>query len=132
MSSLYHHVDGRTGVLEGDRSLLTDWDCGDPGDWIAMVRRWAHHYREAFARHPGAIPALVGQAVSEPSTLSRYDTLAAALSDAGFSATSVVLSISALDVLCLGAALDASAPSSAWKLRQPRTPHCRTRSPRPA
>lgn len=114
VSSLYHHVDGRNGVLEGVRSVIADWDCGDPGDWVEMVRRWASHYRDAFARHPGAIPALVGQAVSDPATLRRYDALAEALSKAGFSATSVVLSVSALDVLCLGAALDASAPSTAW------------------
>jgi AcrR family transcriptional regulator len=115
VSSVYHHVKGRTGVLEGVRAVIADWDCGDPDDWEEMVRRWAGHYRDAFARHPGAIPALVGQAVSDPTTLRQYDALATKLTSAGFSARSVVLSVSALDVLCLGAALDASAPSMAWK-----------------
>jgi AcrR family transcriptional regulator len=114
VSSLYHHVDGRGGVLEGVRSVIADWDCGDPGDWVDMVRRWAGHYRDAFARHPGAIPALVSQPISDPTTLRQYDALAARLTKAGFRAASVVLSVSALDVLCLGAALDASAPSVVW------------------
>jgi hypothetical protein len=35
------------------------WSDGGPG-----------HYRDAFARHPGAIPALVGQAVSDPTVAS--------------------------------------------------------------
>ena len=114
VSSVYHHVNGRTGVLEGVRALIADWDCGDPDDWTEMVRRWAGHYRDAFARHPGAIPAMVGQPISDPSTLRQYDALAAKLDKAGFSARSIVLSVSALDVLCLGAALDASAPSMVW------------------
>jgi|SoiMethySBSTD1v2_1073268.scaffolds.fasta_scaffold66506_2 AcrR family transcriptional regulator len=114
VSSVYHHVKGRTGVLEGVRAVIADWDCGDPDDWEEMVRRWAGHYRNAFARHPGAIPALVGQAVSDPSTLRQYDSLATKLTNTGFSARSIVLSVSALDVLCLGAALDASAPSMVW------------------
>jgi AcrR family transcriptional regulator len=114
VSSVYHHVKGRTGVLEGVRAVIADWDCGDPDDWEEMVRRWAGHYRNAFARHPGAIPALVGQAVSDPSTLRQYDALATKLTNTGFSARSIVLSVSALDVLCLGAALDASAPSMVW------------------
>lgn len=119
VSSLYHHVDGRNGVLEGVRGMIADWDCGDPDDWVEHVRRWAGHYREAFARHAGAIPALVGQAISDPTTLRQYDALAAQLSKAGFTARSVVLSVSALDVLCLGAALDASAPSTVWNSSAP-------------
>jgi AcrR family transcriptional regulator len=114
VSSLYHHVDGRKGVLEGVRGIVADWDCGEPDDWAEMVRRWARHYRAAFARHPGAIPALVGETVSDPTTLRQYDRIAAVLGKAGFSARSVVLSVSSLDVLCLGAALDAAAPSSVW------------------
>lgn len=114
VSSLYHHVDGRKGVLEGVRGMIADWDCGNPDDWVDHVRRWARHYRDAFARHAGAIPALVGQSISDPATLRQYDLLAAQLTEAGFSAQSVVLSVSILDVLCLGAALDASAPSTVW------------------
>lgn len=114
VSSVYHHVDGRSGVLEGVRALIADWDLPKTDDWAEMVRLWAGHYRDAFARHPGAIPALVGQAVSDPTTLRQYDALAVTLAEAGFSSRSIVLSVSALDVLCLGAALDSSAPSMVW------------------
>lgn len=119
VSSLYHHVNGRTGVLEGIRGILSDWDCGDADNWTEMVRRWAHQYRDAFARHPAAIPVLVGDTVSDPGTLHHYDTLANALREAGFSARSVVLCVSSLDVLCLGAALDAAAPTEVWSNEAP-------------
>jgi len=41
--------------------------------------------------------------------------LAAILSDAGFSSRSVVLSVSMIDALCLGSALDLGAPSTIWR-----------------
>lgn len=118
VSSLYHHVKGRAAVLEGVRGIIADWDCGELPDWREMVAQWARHYRDAFARHPGAIPALVAQTVSDPTTLRQYDALAEALTKAGFSARSIVLAVSMLDVLCLGAALDHAAPSTVWSRPQ--------------
>jgi AcrR family transcriptional regulator len=114
VSSLYHHVKGRAAIIEGIRGLLVDWESSDHRDWRNMVADWARHYRDAFARHPAAIPALVSQTVSDPAALRQYDALAAVLADAGFSARSIVLSVSMLDTLCLGAALDVGAPSSVW------------------
>lgn len=114
VSSLYHHVKGRAAVIEGIRGIIADWDCGEPADWKEMVEHWARQYRDAFAQHPGAIPALVAQTISDPATLRQYDTLAQALAKAGFSARSIVLAVSMLDILCLGAALDHAAPSTVW------------------
>jgi len=114
VSSLYHHVKGRAAIIEGIRGLIVDWDAGDQRDWREMVADWARHYRDAFAKHPAAIPALVSQTVSDPAALQQYDALATVLADAGFSARSIVLSVSMLDTLCLGAALDVGAPSDVW------------------
>jgi hypothetical protein len=85
----------------------------DHQDWREWVGQWARHYRDAFARHPAAIPALVAQTVSNPAVLRQYDALAVTLAKAGFR-PSIVLSVSMLDALCLGAALDVGAPSIVW------------------
>ena len=114
VSSLYHHVKGRAAIIEGIRGLIVDWDSGDQQDWRNMVADWARRYRDAFAKHPAAIPALVSQTVRDPAALRQYDAIATVLTDAGFSARSIVLSVSMLDTLCLGAALDVGAPSIVW------------------
>ena len=59
-------------------------------------------------------PALVAQTVSNPAVLRQYDALAVTLAQAGFRPRSIVLSVSMLDTLCLGAALDVGAPSIVW------------------
>jgi AcrR family transcriptional regulator len=105
VSSLYHHVKGRADILEGIRGLMADWDA------TTTDLPW----QEAFAKHPAAIPALVAQTITEQSVLNQYESLAAILSDAGFSSRSVVLSVSMIDALCLGSALDLGAPSTIWQ-----------------
>lgn len=119
VSSLYHHVQGRAEIVEGIRGLLssTMGDAVDgPDDWQQAVTRWGRAYRNSFAAHPAAIPALVAQTVSDPGTLEQYDNVAAVLAGAGLSADSVVLAITMLDTLCLGAALDLGAPSVIWEV----------------
>ena len=93
---------------------MAGWDVDDHEDWREWVGHWARHYRDAFARHPAAIPALVAQTVSNPAVLRQYDALAVTLAEAGFRPRSIVLSVSMLDTLCLGAALDVGAPSIVW------------------
>jgi len=116
VSSLYHHVKGRADILEGIRGLMADWDATTTDlPWQEAVAAWARNYRDSFAKHPAAIPALVAQTITEQSVLNQYESLAAILSDAGFSSRSVVLSVSMIDALCLGSALDLGAPSTIWR-----------------
>jgi AcrR family transcriptional regulator len=117
VSSLYHHVSGRAAIVEGIRGLMAAPFAEIPADapWEAAVVLWARSYRDAFAAHPAAIPALVAQTISDPATLEQYDRIAGLLRGAGFSPNSVVLSITMLDNLCLGAALDVGAPSVIWE-----------------
>lgn len=119
VSSLYHHVQGRAEIVEGIRGLMTpaldSLDADTP--WEIAVTEWARAYRDSFAAHPAAIPALVGQTVSAPNTLAQYDLVAEVLERAGLGADSIVMAITMLDTLCLGAALDLAAPSVIWEPR---------------
>lgn len=117
VSSLYHHVDGRADIVEGIRGLLTRQltEVAPTDDWQEAVRRWATAYRDGFAAHPGAIPMLVSQTVSNPETLAQYDRLAAILEEqAGLTGDDLLVAITMLDTLCLGAALDLAAPTEVW------------------
>lgn len=115
VSSLYHHVKGRADIVEGIRGLMADWQTVPEESWQQAVAVWARHYRDAFADHPAAIPVLVAQTITDESVLQLYESLAAILLDAGFSARSIVLAVSMLDSLSLGSALDLGAPSVIWQ-----------------
>ena len=116
VSSLYHHVEGRAGIVEGIRGHLAAlMTAPTEPDWQDAVVHWATSYRDAFAAHPAAIPLLVGQTVSDPVTLAQYDQLAELLQvRAGLTGDDLVVAITMLDTLCLGAALDLGAPSEVW------------------
>lgn len=119
VSSLYHHIEGRASIVEGIRGLLaaTMTPPTEP-DWQDAVVHWATSYRDSFAAHPAAIPLLVGQTVSDPSTLAQYDQLAQVLQDrAGLTGADLIVAITMLDTLCLGAALDLGAPPEVWAAR---------------
>ena len=116
VSSLYHHVAGRAEIVEGIRGLLAGRfaPIADDTPWPEAVAAWARSYRDAFAAHPAAIPPLVAQTITDPVTLRQYDALAGVLARSGFGPDSIVLAITMLDNLCLGAALDVGAPSVIW------------------
>lgn len=117
VSSLYHHVSGRAEIVEGIRGLLAGRfaPIGDDVPWREAVAAWARSYRDAFAAHPAAIPPLVAQTITDPTTLKQYGALAGTLTRAGFGPDAVVLAVTVLDNLCLGAALDVGAPSVIWQ-----------------
>ena len=116
VSSIYHHVSGRADIVEGVRGLVMGppASVADSADWADAVVRWARTYRGAFAAHPAAIPALLKQTVSEPAILAQYDALAEVLEKAGFAPDAIVVAITMLDNLCIGAAFDLAAPSVVW------------------
>lgn len=120
-SSLYHHVKGgRTEIIKGIRSLISqdatnrgDFPPGE-GTWQEQVRRWAVNYRDAMQRHPMAIPALVGEPVDDEATLDIYESLAQVLTSAGFEGRALLGGLALVDVLVLGAAIDAASPEPLW------------------
>jgi AcrR family transcriptional regulator len=116
VSSLYHHVGGRADIVEGIRGqLASTLTLPEDLDWQDAVAHWATAYRDSFAAHPAVIPMLVSQTVTDPATLARYDELAEVLHrDAGLDDEALMVAITMLDNLCLGAALDLAAPSDVW------------------
>lgn len=73
-ASVYHHVDGRDGIVELLRERICaaiDGGTLDGRPWDAAVAAWARSYRAAFAAHPKAIPLLTTSPVRAPRVLDR-------------------------------------------------------------
>ncbi|MFI0779523.1 TetR/AcrR family transcriptional regulator [Streptomyces sp. NPDC021212] len=115
--SLYHHVDGREGIIE----LLRERVAGaiDPATldlrpWDSALAAWARSYRAAFAAHPRAVPLLMTNPVRAPRVLDQYERIVALLIDAGFPLPDVMPVVIALENVVLGSALDLAAPEVMW------------------
>ncbi|MFD8304074.1 TetR/AcrR family transcriptional regulator [Streptomyces sp. NPDC059690] len=122
--SVYHHVDGREGIVELLRERVAE--AIDPGTldlapWDTALECWARSYRAAFAAHPKAIPLLMTSPVRAPRVLEQYERAVNLLLTAGFAAAEVMPLIIALENLVLGSALDLAAPETMWELTD-RTP----------
>ncbi|MBT2449861.1 TetR/AcrR family transcriptional regulator C-terminal domain-containing protein [Streptomyces sp. ISL-43] len=122
--SLYHHVDGRAGVIE----LVRERVCAgiDGGTlaaepWDGALEAWARSYRAAFAAYPRAIPLLMTTPVRAPAVLAQYEQAVALLLGAGFRAEQVMPLLTGLENLVLGSALDLAAPDAMWE-PTPQTP----------
>ncbi|MER7048306.1 TetR/AcrR family transcriptional regulator [Streptomyces jumonjinensis] len=117
--SLYHHVDGRDGIVELLRERVCeaiDASMFDASPWDAALAAWARSYRAAFAAHPRAIPLLMASPVRAPRVLEHYERAVGLLLDAGFALADVMRVIIALENLILGSALDLAAPEPMWEL----------------
>ncbi|WP_435187737.1 TetR/AcrR family transcriptional regulator [Streptomyces sp. bgisy126] len=118
-ASVYHHVDGRDGIVELLRERVAggiDGTTLDLDPWDAALVAWARSYRAAFAAHPRAIPLLMTSPVRAPKVLAQYEKAVGRLLDAGFALPDVMPVIIALENLVLGSALDLAAPESMWEL----------------
>ncbi|WP_333763037.1 TetR/AcrR family transcriptional regulator [Streptomyces sp. IBSBF 2390] len=117
--SVYHHVDGRDGIVE----LLRERICAamDPATldldpWDTALEAWARSYRAAFAAHPRVIPMLMTSPVRAPRVLEQYERAVNLLLEAGFDRAGIMPLIIALENLVLGSALDLAAPETMWEL----------------
>ncbi|MFF4172623.1 TetR/AcrR family transcriptional regulator [Streptomyces sp. NPDC001744] len=118
-ASVYHHVDGRDGIVELLRERVAsaiESETLDRGPWDTALAAWARSYRAAFAAHPRAIPLLTTSPVRAPRVLDQYERAVGRLIDAGFALPDVMPVIIALENLVLGSALDLAAPESMWEL----------------
>ncbi|MCI3270188.1 TetR/AcrR family transcriptional regulator C-terminal domain-containing protein [Streptomyces cylindrosporus] len=119
--SVYHHVDGREGIVELLRERVAsaiDPRTLDGTPWDSALEAWARSYRAAFAAHPKAIPLLMTSPVRAPRVLEQYERAVALLLDAGFAAAEVMPLLIALENLVLGSALDLTAPETMWELTE--------------
>lgn len=115
--SVYHHVDGRDGIVELLRERVSesiDTATLAAGPWDAALTAWARSYRAAFAAHPRAIPLLTTSPVRAPRVLDQYERAVTLLLDAGFALPDVMPLITGLENLVLGSALDLAAPETMW------------------
>ncbi|MGW4275836.1 TetR/AcrR family transcriptional regulator [Streptomyces seoulensis] len=116
-ASVYHHVEGRAGVIELLRErVVDDLDPAALGvrPWDAALAAWAHSYRAAFAAHPRAVSMLMTSPVRAPRVIEQYERVAGLLLEAGFAPETVMPVITGLDNIVLGSALDMSAPEVMW------------------
>ncbi|MYR00215.1 MULTISPECIES: TetR/AcrR family transcriptional regulator C-terminal domain-containing protein [unclassified Streptomyces] len=125
--SVYHHVDGRDGIVELLRERVAsaiETATLDLEPWDTAVEAWARSYRAAFAAHPRAIPLLMTSPVRAPRVLDQYERAVTLLLDAGFAPAGIMALITALENLVLGSALDLAAPEAMWELAdRAATPH---------
>ena len=119
--SVYHHVDGRDGIVELLRERVAaaiDPGTLDLAPWDVALEAWARSYRAAFAAHPKTIPLLMTSPVRAPRVLEQYERAVTLLLDAGFAPAEVMPLIIALENLVLGSALDLAAPETMWVLTE--------------
>uniref|UniRef100_A0AAU2JQ14 TetR/AcrR family transcriptional regulator C-terminal domain-containing protein n=1 Tax=Streptomyces sp. NBC_00049 TaxID=2903617 RepID=A0AAU2JQ14_9ACTN len=116
--SVYHHVDGRAGVIELMRELVCERITDDAlalSPWDRALEEWARSYRAAFAAYPRAIPLLMTNPVRAPKVLAHYERAVGLLREAGFAEPVVMPLLTALENLILGSALDLAAPEAMWE-----------------
>ena len=125
--SVYHHVDGRDGIVELLRERVAsaiETATLELAPWDAAVEAWARSYRAAFAAHPRAIPLLMTSPVRAPRVLDQYERAVTRLLEAGFEPAGIMALITALENLVLGSALDLAAPETMWEVADgASTPH---------
>lgn len=117
-ASVYHHVEGRAGIVELLRVRIAadiDGSTLELRPWDVALEAWARSYRAAFAAHPRAIPLLTTSQVAAPEALAQYERAVAMLLEAGFALESVMPLITALENTVLGSALDLAAPEQMWE-----------------
>ncbi|MFV2119642.1 TetR/AcrR family transcriptional regulator [Streptomyces sp. Act-28] len=117
--SVYHHVDGRDGIVELLRERVADAidvTTLELRPWDAALEAWARSYRAAFAAHPRAIPLLMTSPVRAPRVLGQYERAVVLLREAGFPAAEVMPVVTALENVVLGSALDLAAPEAMWEV----------------
>ena len=114
-SSLYHHVDGRDGIIHAMReSLSTEYAppsvAGLP--WQEQVRVLINTLWRLYSDHPRTLQLLLTVIIEEPETLELYGDIAAALRLGGVPDDELLVTIETLDAFAFGSALDALSPES--------------------
>lgn len=127
-SSIYHHLNGRTAIIESLRERVVagiELPPLDGSDWVEQIAQWMRSYRWALAEHPNLIPLLAEQTMTAGSVLSGYDRVATLLQLAGVPPRDVVLWLSVLDCFAMGSALDLAAPAEVWRVERDHLPALR-------
>lgn len=114
VSSLYHHVQGREGVIRAMRHVLvTEYFEQGPteGTWEERIRGEVHRSWRMYAEHPGVLQLMLTVVIDEPDLMHYYGALAQTLEEAGLAQSDILTTIEVIDAFSFGAALDALSPA---------------------
>lgn len=120
VSSLYHHVKGRDGVIQAMRQVLVaEYVPVEPvnenADWATRVRGEVEATWRMYADHPRVLELMLTVVIDEPAVLRFYTSLVDALGEAGVPDDEVLTTIEVLDAFTFGAAFDAMSPDEILK-----------------
>lgn len=120
VSSLYHHVKGRDGVIQAMRQVLVAEYLIDEGtlegaDWAARVRSEVEVTWRMYADHPRVLELMLTVVIDEPVVLRFYTSLVGALGEAGLPDDEILTTIEVIDAFTFGAAFDAMSPDEILK-----------------
>jgi AcrR family transcriptional regulator len=110
--SLYNHVASKAAIVEGVRDLVVaemDYSMFDDQDWDVALEAFARSYRAAFAAHPNTVTLLYTTPVRAVATYRMYETVAAAMSRAGWPAPQIIPIVASIEYLIAGSVLDRAA-----------------------
>ncbi|KTR85576.1 TetR/AcrR family transcriptional regulator [Leucobacter chromiiresistens] len=115
VSSLYHHVDGRDGVIRAMREVLVPQylaDVPQGSGWEERIRLEVERTWRMYAGHPRVLQYMVTAVIDEPDVMRFYNALADALAEAGLPAGELLTTIEVIDAFTFGAALDTLSPDT--------------------
>lgn len=114
VSSLYHHVAGRDGILLAMRDVIVAQHEYSPppveSSWQERIRFEIKQVWRIYARYPRSIQILISLIVDQPNQLNFYSSLVDSLTEAGLPDNEILVTLGAIDAFALGAALDTLSP----------------------
>jgi AcrR family transcriptional regulator len=117
--SLYHHVDGRAGVVELLRERIgeeMDSSQLDLRPWDVALAGFFRSYRAVFAAHPRVIALLATTTIQDPQILAAYDRMVSLLQEIGVPPRQAMAYLTACENFVIGSALDLAAPAVMWDI----------------
>lgn len=120
VSSLYHHVNGRDGVIQAMRQVLVaeyvpDTPADEGAHWADRVRSEVETTWRMYADHPRVLELMLTVVIDEPAVLRFYTSLMDALGEAGVPHDEILTTIEVIDAFTFGAAFDAMSPDEILK-----------------
>jgi len=114
VSSLYHHVRGRVGIIHAMREVLSEEYRLAPvahASWEDTVRTSVRTLWNLYGDHPRVLPLLLSVVIDEPATVNFYGVLVDALDSAGIPENEILSTVETLDAFAFGVALDGLSPN---------------------
>lgn len=119
-ASLYHHVEGRAGVIELLREQVSDAMDPAPLDeetsWDQALAGFFRSYRDVFAAHPRVVPLLTTATIRSERVIRAYDKMLRRLAEAGIPLDQAMTILTSLENFVIGSALDLAAPEVMWEV----------------